>query len=360
MYRRQNKKYFKDKRDKKPEDMFINDPQKDSGTPDPKEKDVDKESGYFQTRAFKDLRFGPITVAANPNVEGTTAAQPYAIIASSNRVADASYPGTRCLAGNTIQQLLNSTNSKLQNCFDIGNMKLRLHYLYLAINSSDKNQALNKQMGAAIDEALSFGYSEMLTQLPFYTDTVTSSMPQMDGNNKGAALVWYESMLLNTASIPAKYLETRSLEKEVTDMGFNKEAPIIHDLYGLLKKAAFISVINGISKYTQGEYFDNYWFKQMNVLCNVPSRKSKSMTDPLLTIRGVHALPEVSLTSSGAQSPYFDSSTYTATVGDVTYTAEELVAAILDDLDVHSIVKWARDRYYGNTAVTPQASLPSY
>lgn len=322
----------------------------DSGKPT-----KDKEgttSSTLNARTLRDLRFRPLTVKANPDVEASIAAVPYAILNSRNGIIDASYPGKDTLSGNTIQQLLNNTRTKLLNEFDTGRLSLRLNYLYLGIKSTDKNQALNRQMGSSIDESLSFGYSEQLTQLPFYTSTYSSSMPSSDSKNVLPALVWYQTALLNTASIPSKYLQTMSLFQNVVNMGFNREAPYYHDLFGKLRKSAFVAVINGISNYTAGEYFDHFWFKQMNTLCNVPSRASDSMSDPLLTICAVHKMPDLTITSNGASTPYFNSENYKTTINGVTYTLEDLALAINEALDVNSIIAWARQKFEGKTNVT--------
>lgn len=81
-------------------------------------------------------------------------------------------------------------------------------------------------------------------------------MPNMDSTNRGLALVFYQSILQNIAGVLAKYNQLRSLETHLVDMGFRREAPLTHKLFGLLKKKSFIAILNSLSNYLVGEYFD--------------------------------------------------------------------------------------------------------
>lgn len=81
-------------------------------------------------------------------------------------------------------------------------------------------------------------------------------MPNMDKGNRGIALVFYQTVLQNIACILAKYNQLRSLETHLIDMGFRREAPLIHKLFGLFKKKAFIAILDSLSNYIVGEYFD--------------------------------------------------------------------------------------------------------
>lgn len=137
----------------------------DSGIP---QKDpISSDSATLQRKSFRDLAYGTtVSIKVDPVTQATTASSPYAIIGATNHVIDGVYPGADNLAGNILEQLMSSNSSKLVNCYDSGTLKLKLNYAFLAI-ASDQNSALNKEMGIAINEALSMTNSEMVTQLPF-------------------------------------------------------------------------------------------------------------------------------------------------------------------------------------------------
>lgn len=137
----------------------------DSGTPtkDPMSSD----SATLQRKSFRDLAYGnTVSIKVDPVSQATTASSPYAIIGATNHVIDGVYPGVDNMAGNILEQLMSSNSSKLVNCYDSGTLKIKLNYAFLAIDKAD-NSALNKEMGIAINEALSMTNAEMVTQLPF-------------------------------------------------------------------------------------------------------------------------------------------------------------------------------------------------
>lgn len=201
-----------------------------------------KDSYTFQIKAFSDLRYGLIATKADPLTDATTASQPYAIIARTNRVLGGSYPGTSNLSGNVLNQLMISNSSKLMNNFDSGNMTIKLNYLYLNLTNSTDPYAVNKYMGVTINEALSRTNAEMTTQLPFASYVIKKgNLSETDLGNKTYLMALYQSILQNTASVLAKYLQLMSLEKTLIDMGFNREAHFTTELFGQLKKAALVA-----------------------------------------------------------------------------------------------------------------------
>lgn len=226
----------------------------DSGIPTKPQPSGD--SLTFQTKAFSDLKFGLIATKADPQTTASTSSQPYAIIAKTNGVIGGTYPGAQNLTGNVLNQLMISNSSKLVNSFDSGSMIIKMNYLYLNLTNATDPYAVNKYMGVAINEALSKTNAEMVTQLPFANYTVETTLPQADIGNKLYLLALYQSVLQNTASVLAKYLQLMSLEKQLTDMGFNREANFTQELFGQLKKAALVAKFQALSTTLFGEYFD--------------------------------------------------------------------------------------------------------
>lgn len=311
-------------------------------------------STFLQQMSFRDLSFAqPITVQANPNVEATRSADPYAIVNRTNPVQDAKYNGVNNLAGNTLPQLLNNTNSQLLNVFDCAELSMLVNYLYMAIDNDDKNQAVNLQVGRSVDEALSKAYAETYIQLPFFTSTITSSsMSNVDSGNRTIALVWYQTMLQNLAAIPCKYNMLVSLEQHLKNMCYNRNVGALDDLFGLLRKNSFRAKVLACSNLIQGEYFDTDWQQQMNTLTMVPSRKSTSMSDPLLIINAIHKVPNIKIVELDQVEPTIDSDNYKDSSGK---TVTDLIQSAIAYMSPHSVLKWARQYTEGTTSVTPTA-----
>lgn len=277
--------------------------------PEPEKVTADSET--LHKKAFRDLdNMRVIDVHADPNAELSYGSFPYTVIGRTNPVLDANYPGYENIAGNTITLIQNdTTKSQLMNLFDVGVIVKKLNYLYLPIKSNALNKAVAGEMIKNIEQAVSFGFSTMLTQLPFATATYVSDLPiptaQVGSKAAGyySCLIHYQTVLQNLVRPVSNYIELRSLEKEMMRMSFRTEAPLITQLFGLFKKSSFVSEVNTIGSVVLNEYLDDNWYRQMNTLLCVPSRKTKGMVDPLLTLVGVHNIP--SLTINGTE---YDSS----------------------------------------------------
>jgi len=358
------KKYKYDKKFKDkayiPGEYDIRDRQ-DSGIPT-KDK-VDNTSNLLAKATFKDLAYAkPITVEANPTAEATRSSDPYAIINSTNQVWEANYPGSNNMAGNTLPLLLNSGSSKLLNEFDCGKVDLIIKYLYAAIKPTDINQALNVQLGKSMSEALSKAYSETYIQMPFFQDTITSSMINCDAGNRTQAFIWYQTMLQNIAAVPAKYNLLVSLEQHLKNSCYNRNVAPLDDLFGLLRKNSFRSKINAFSNIITGEYFDMSWFKQTNTLTMVPSRKSNDMRHPLLVIDATHDIPDLTITTvGGTTGDVIDSTNYNITIpagsgtpyDGQTLTFREAIAGLIRLLSPYNVLAWSRQYTQGTVSTNP-------
>lgn len=320
---------------------------KGDATPPTKPR-VDSESSTLGQIAFKDLNtVRPITIYANPTDQATRSAVPYAIINGTNKVFETEYPGSKNTAGNVIPQLANSNSSKFLDLMDCGKIDLELNYLYAAIKPTDYNQALNVQMGKSMDEALSKAYSELFIELPFFKDTITSDMINCDASNRTQAFIWYQTMLQNIACIPAKYNMLMSLEQHIKDMCYNRNVAPLDDLFGLLKKAAFKAKLTAFSQTITGEYFDMNWFKQVNTLTMVPSRKTNSMRDPLLIIDAIHKIPSILIKAAG-DTEVLNSTKYDIEIEGTQTKFEYVIKRLVNLLSPYNILKWARQYTEGS------------
>lgn len=272
-------------------------------------------SETLQAKAYRDLsNIGVIDVKADPNAEMSYGSFPYTIIGKTNPVLDANYPGRENIAGNSITLIQNdTTTSLLMNTFDVGMINKKINYNYLPIRATELNVAYAGECIKSIEQAVSFGFSTMLTQLPFASQTYKTDMPIPDqyvvsgsGINRVlskaagyyAAMIHYQCVQQALVQPISKYIELRSLEKELMRMSFRTEAPLLTQLFGLFKKSSFISEVNTIGTVVINEYFDVAWYKQNNTLQCVPSRKTKGMVDPLLTIVATHAIPRLKIGST--------------------------------------------------------------
>lgn len=358
------------------------------GTPS-KEKTNDNSMTY-QKKAFRDLQnIGMIEVKADPNTQSDKAGVPYPIISATNKVIDAKYAGYDNISGNVLTRLQNSNDSQLLNYFDTVSMNIRVNYLYMCYETSNttkhNNLAVNREMLKAFNEALSKGYSTMLTQLPFYTNKIESGLPEIPGltdeqkdiYGKFGGLVHYQTVQQNLVAPLAKYIQTMSLESELAKMSYRREAPLITALYGLFRKKAFIATLNSIGTNIIGEYFDLNWYRQNNTLINVPSRKTKAMIDPLITATATTYIPscKMGVISGETVTYYYDSSNVLKVSGiflnpdtwEFEGTTSEPVEKSLEDvvyrlnrlLDQQTILTWARKRNTNPSSVgtiqTPSA-----
>lgn len=356
---------------------------------------ISQESSTIAFKAYRDLKFtGAIETKADPNTEAAKGSYPYRILNNNNKIVDANYPGYDNISGNSIVKMQNSLNTQFFNLVDSICMIKRLNYAYLAIDkettSNAVNIAYNIEMTKSITEALSKGYSTMLTQLAFYTDYSNSDMPRgkagsplyiSDTNNgfpeatgtaqdkaaasdtygKLGALVFYQTALQNIVAPLAKYTELMSEEQELMNVSYRREAPILQQLFGQLHKKAFIAQLNAIGTAVLGEYFDTNWWTQMNTLRHIPSRKSCDMNNPMVTVCSSHIIPNVRLYSGGTNPTiYFDTTSTNASTGFryaqatlmdpenysiqnyENITLEQIVLLLTKMLDYHYVLTWSR------------------
>lgn len=348
------------------------------------------EAMMFNVKAFRDLQnVGSIEVKADPNASITRGSYPYNIIARTNSVIDANYSGYDNIEGNILTRLQNSNSSKLLNNFDITRLDVTLNYLYANYSKDNVNNhnnlAYNVELAKAFNEALSKAYSTMLTQLPYSSSKVTTDIPvpntlsegEQDIYHKLGGILHYQCVLQNAMAPIAKYIETMQLEQTMLDVSYRRESPTLTALYSLLKKKAFIGTLNAIGTNIIGEYFDDNWYRQMNTIINVPSRKSNSMTDPLMTCVAVTHIPSCKIENDLAGATSYDSSTLvTSAISLVnpetlkfdldtdgktkvtkSYTLQELTHNLVRLLDVYYMTKWAR--LINNSPTSTDLSTPT-
>lgn len=347
----------------------------------PKDDVSTKDSMSLVRKSFGQLQnLRTIDVKVDPTASMSYGSFPYTIIGATNPIVDAKYGGDENISGNSIVQLQNDTSkSALMDVFDSTLLKVSINYNYLPIRSNAKNVALLAEYVKTVGQAVSYGFSTMLTELPFYSEYVeVKDMPvpeqcevQIDGETLPstdyqytARLIHYQTVLQNLVKPVSNYITLLSMEKELMRMSFRLEAPLITQLYGLFKKASFMANINTIGTVVLNEYFDENWFKQTNLIDALPARKTKGMVDPLVNIVTVHAIPHIKIkTAKEDEAPVYDSEevlkhefigkrfdpeTFITTEHDVdhpyTYTLETLILDISTLLNPHTVLKFCRQK----------------
>lgn len=303
----------------------------------PNSEKVSENSELLQIKAFRDLQnIRSIDVKADPYTQMSYGSFPYTIIGGTNRVEDATYPGSDNIAGNTVVQLQNNTTtSSLMNVFDTAVAVLTRNYLYLPIRANGANLAYLTEVCKSVEQAVSFGESTMLTELAFTTSFYDSDMPQptpyvpptdssgtaMTNQNYVSAwsytvaLIHYQTVLQNVVRPISKYVQLRSIEKEAMRMSFRTEAPTITQFYGLLKKKSLVASFNTLSTVVINEYFDSNWYQQSTMVDCYYSRKTKGMVNPLLSLVSVDAIPSLKIFASDSKTLTYNSSSTLVTPG---------------------------------------------
>lgn len=336
-----NRGYQKPDRSFNPNRVDINPPQA-PGLPIKPER-ADETTQTFVAKTMKGLMIGGyITPKAEPSTTAATYATPYPLAARPNVIIDANYGSDKNLAGNVLTQLLNDENSKLLNTFDAAILRVQLNYRYIGQNNYVKNSAYNKEVAKTFEESISKGYAETFTNLPIFDfDVYSSDIPEIEGQL--AMLISYQTYLQDVALLVGTYNRILAMERHLKTMCYNREEPILNQLFGLLKKATLKSYFTAIGSTVKGEYLDIEWIPIVNKLLMIPARRSSAMTSPLLNVIGSHVMPTVKarITEEGAD--VFNSATW----------KHEEIDTLIRRMNPYNILRWARMYGNGDSTVTP-------
>lgn len=323
-------------------------------------------------KSLKGLPQSSYAVKVDPYTEMLPQARPYPIVDKLNRIMGASYGGDDNLTGGNITQYANSATSKFLKVFDSAAQSIGLNYRYLPIMATDthRGSAMVDEMRKAIAEIVSslnattfkeqniFNYV-IETDLPMGsapTTKITINDQQVDVYYKLEDVIYaycieYQLILQSVAMVYNQFNANRSKMGTMIRMSWNREVPLLNSYFGLLKKKSFLSLFDSLSAALEGEYVDQDWMRQANLFTLGTSRKSNSMTEPILEVIAYHNLPTKFkahvMTDNTA-------TTYVATIYDyanMKYTpAGETQAVSFDEavkqacqyLSLHDTLRWAR------------------
>jgi len=238
--------YGKYNRDRKPRDEY--DPtkvetaqRKQAGGPT---EGKTSDQSDFVKKTFKGLALGQsITPKANPYQEAAASSEPYPIIAENNKIIDLGYGDKVNLSGNILTQVLNSVTSKALNAFDMAKINVEFNYRHISTGitaQSAKRRAYNREMQKAFDEAVSKGYAETFTTLPVFSWTWTAiGTPGITGPLAG--VLAYQQYLQDIALVVNGYNKLLAMEKHLKMMSFNREEPILNQIWFIQKECIQIT-----------------------------------------------------------------------------------------------------------------------
>lgn len=273
-------KKFKVKGD--PERFLAENKRKTAGQPSPKEDSVDM---GFQRRAFKDITQGSMSIAINPAGEVSFESDPYAVVNRTNVIVDAKYRGADNTSGSIVPSLADGSTSTFRHVTDMIGVSLDVNYAYCKFKATDNaDSRVNTNMYKPYNSVLESIRGEAYTDLPFFNWKVSGT--NYSGDGLLDLILTYQATVQQVHLVAQTYINTRSLEKHLKDMCFEGEgASKLNDMFGRIKKAAFVNQIKGIADETIYFYTDSSWWKQVNMLLSIPCRKSNSMIDPLIVIQ---------------------------------------------------------------------------
>lgn len=260
-------------------------------------------------KALSGLPHSSYSVKADPLSASLPLSSPYNILATFSKTVGGNYKGDPNIDGGNIQQYANSVTSGFLKYFDSFRMKIGLNYRYLPfskveIGSSYIGKSLIDEMRKSIAEALSVLQSTTFTNLAITNFAVETDLPlgsgeKVDISNDATPLmayssttdviyamsIYYQVFLQEALSTINWFNSFRLKQGTAIRDAWGREVPNLNALFGLLNKSSFLSLLNSINLSFEGEYIDKEFMTQVNYLSLMPSRRSNSITDPVLELQ---------------------------------------------------------------------------
>lgn len=340
----------------------------------------DKPETLISVKAMKNLPHSSYSMLADPYLAALPASSPYPILNVFNRTVGGSYAGDRNIDGGNVQQYANSLKSKFLQYFDVIRTQIGINYRYLPILTSagKKGSALVNEMRRSIAESVSVLQSTTYTQMAINNFAVVTDLPMGDAKttvvSKGesetidaytdrtdvlyAMSIYYQIVLQNLLNTFNFHNAFRLKQGTAIRNAWNREVPILNALFGLFNKKAFISQWESISLLFEGEYVDLDFARQASMLNVMPSRRSNSITDPVLELQthfnhpGTFKVYILDAAGKAIGDPIFDDANFrfiSKVSGDkdnptIEYTTFwEACENLNDYLSLEATEKWARN-----------------
>lgn len=325
-------------------------------------------------KALSNLPKGSYSVKADPYSAALPSSVPYNILAKFLKAVGGNYAGENNIDGGNVQQYANAVNSKFLDYFDSFRMKIDLNYRYLPILKGGRTgKALVDEMRKSIAEALSVLQSTTYTNLAINNFAIETDLEMgsaaestININNVDtkvyqnstdviyAMSIYYQIFLQEGLSVMNSHNSFRLKQGTAIRDAWGREVPNLNAFFGLMNKKAFLSLLDSINLSFEGEYVDTDFMKQVNYLTFMPSRRSNSITDPVLELQGKMAHPTIfKVHIIGNNGEYVDTIYDDAKLG-LTMTVNEEATfvsywsacdSLKDYLSLEATKRWARGSY---------------
>lgn len=333
----------------------------------------DKPNLELSIKSLAGLPKTPISLQVDPYTNSLPGTLPYPILNVYNRNIGGSYGGYKNLDGGTTVQYNNARTSKFLEVFDSALVGIRLNYRYLPIRPNDtaRGKDLVDEMRRAIAEATSTLSATTFTAQNIYYYAVETNLPMGTAEQSEltlangtkvnaytnvedviyAASIVYQLVLQQAALAFNNFNVGRSKQGLMINMSWNREVPYLNSYFGLLNKKAFLATWDAISYALEGEYFDEDFMLQTNLLSLIPSRRSNSMNDPLKEVLAVFNMPtkfklhlctSTAKTTSAAVVFDLDDMNYNDGVTEANIKFNDAIYDLNEKMSVNDTLLWAR------------------
>lgn len=267
------------------------------------------------------------SMQANPNEAALPAARPYPLLAEFNKFINGVFAGEDNIDGGNVQQYASSIKSKFLAYADCGRFKIKLNYRYLPFHTTTADivgSALVDEVRKSISETTSLLKSTTFTNLAINDFVVVTDMNMGSAVARNVApegeteILAYTSLTDVIFAMSEVYQVTlqeihsffmwfnafRRKQGKLIRNAWNRESALLNALFGLLNKQSFTNLLLSISLSFEGEYFDKDFADQVADTCFIPSRRSDSITDPMIEIQPAFNHPstfKVYVTDSNGQ-----------------------------------------------------------
>lgn len=256
-------------------------------------------------KSLKDLPKSTYSFKADPFQAALPTSEPYPILNKFNRVVGGFYDGEDNIDGGNVQQYSNSTTSNFLKAFDEMRLKINVNYRYLPVSKQTSNNyagyQLIEEMRKSIAESMSILQSTTYTQMAINNFAVETDLPMGSAETSDigsgtrayvnktdvmyAMSIYYQLFLQNAVNVMNWHNAFRLKQGVAIKNAWNREVPSLNSFFGLMNKRAFLSMLDSINLSFEGEYIDKEFMEQINTLIMVPSRRSDSITDPVLELQ---------------------------------------------------------------------------
>lgn len=329
-------------------------------------------------KALRNLPHSSYSIKADPYTAANSTSEGYNILAPFNKFVGPTYKGIENIDGGNVQQYANSINSKFLHYYDVFRMFSKVNYRYLPIkeNAQQRGYNLVDEMRKSISEAISVLQSTTYHQMAINSFAVETDLCLGSGKKKTisgktvytgtdalyAMSIYYQTFFQDALSVINWFNSSKLKQGTAIRNAWNREVPALNALFGLFNRKSFTNLLQSICLSFEGEYIDKEFMTQINTMNFIPSRRSNSVTDPVLELQIGWNHPETFkiyvMKEDGSalidELPFFDDSRLSATVlneagVEETMTYWDVCEKLRTYLSLEDVTLWARKNFKDST-----------